>query len=109
MWNLWIILEKRNRPVNITLPSSEMVMKILRPTTELKNIDAYKTVYLASAKTPLQSSIYKSLKKQLSNRIAAGESNIHIRYLHGTPKIVICTQESGKLNSLNRSPHLLEF
>ncbi|KAK9737281.1 hypothetical protein QE152_g10869 [Popillia japonica] len=78
--------QHRKRPIKITLSSSGLVSSALRESSKLKSID--KSIFLTNDKTPLQSSLYKTVKQQLNQRIAAGETNIYIRHFNGTPKIV---------------------
>lgn len=80
--------QHRKRPIKITLSSSGLVSSALRESSKLKSIDKYKSIFLTNDKTPLQSSLYKAVKQQLNQRIAAGETNIYIRHFNGTPKIV---------------------
>ncbi|KAK9710447.1 hypothetical protein QE152_g26049 [Popillia japonica] len=65
------IHQHRKRPIKITLSYSGLVSSTLRESSKLKSIDKYKSIFLTNDKASFQSSIYKAVKEQLNQRIAA--------------------------------------
>nr|CAI5838551.1 unnamed protein product [Callosobruchus analis] len=76
------------RPVKVTLTSPEEVHELLRKTPNLKKSDAFRKISIFADKTPRQMEHYKTIKKELEDRISNGETNIRIKYVNGTPRIV---------------------
>lgn len=80
--------QNRKRPIKITLPSWDDVITALRRNGRLKDSEKYKSIFLSKDRTPFQTSLYKTLKVQLSQRLAAGETGIAIKYVRDIPTIV---------------------
>lgn len=73
----------RNRPLKACFESEQIVMRLLRNRTNIKN-----NIKLYSDQTYNQRSYLNQLKSELMQRQENGEENITIKYIKGTPKIV---------------------
>ena len=62
--------------------------KVFRNIKKLKSSERYKHVIVSNDRTPYQVKYYKTVKKELDDRISKGEVNLKIRYHAGVPKIV---------------------
>lgn len=81
-------IEDRKRPLKITLSDSNMIPGILRKAKELRKNEKFKVIYISKDRTPFQIKLYKTIKEQLNTRLAAGESDIFIKYVGDIPRIV---------------------
>nr|CAI5829945.1 unnamed protein product [Callosobruchus analis] len=79
---------EKPRPIKVSLPDESAVLKVIRNCKKLKNSDKYKHISISFDKTPRQIGFYQDLKNQLIVRQNNGESNLKIKYVQGTPKIV---------------------
>ncbi|KAK9711766.1 hypothetical protein QE152_g25276 [Popillia japonica] len=77
------------RPLRVTLSSVNDVHTIIRNAAKLRQSTKYSNISLSfDDRTPWQINAYKELKKEFNQRRAAGETNIALKYVRGTPKIV---------------------
>lgn len=80
------------RPVKIICRSTDQATAILTSSKairqELINSPQFKGVVFASDRTRIQQEAYRKLKLELQNRKLKGETNPHIKYINGQPKIV---------------------
>lgn len=88
MFRLGKFNRDKNRPIKVILESDRDCLKILSNSKKLRGKPEYANVYLASDLTPRQLSRYKVVRAELRDRSARGESNLKIRFVRGTPKIV---------------------
>nr|CAI5840202.1 unnamed protein product [Callosobruchus analis] len=77
----------RSRPIKVCFGSELQVVEIIRNAKSLKN-SRYSKVSVSYDRTPRQLSHYKKLKHQMQDRVDAGETNLKIKYVNGTPRIV---------------------
>lgn len=80
--------ENKRRPLKVTFQSESDVLSVIRATVKLRGANDYRNVFISFDRTPKQLSQYKVVKEQLDLRKAAGEQNLKIRYVSGTPTIV---------------------
>lgn len=78
----------RPRPLKVTLENENDVLKIIKNTNNIKQINDFKNVSISFDKTPRQISFYQELRRQLTERQMNGETNLTIRYIQGVPKII---------------------
>lgn len=78
----------RPRPLKVILRDEKRADDILRRAKSLKNIDAYKDVFLTPDRTPRQLQQYRNIKSDLQARVANGESDLYIKMVKGVPTIV---------------------
>lgn len=78
----------RKRPLKLSLRNQEDVIHSLRGSSKLKQIEKFKSVSLSKDKTPLQNSLYRTVKHQLRERTDAGEVGLRIKYFNDVPKII---------------------
>lgn len=76
----------KSRPIKVMLSSPELVSKVIRSASKLK-ASKYRHLSLSFDRTPMQINLYKSVKEELSRRVAAGDKNLRIRYRNGIPTI----------------------
>lgn len=76
--------DKKTRPLKICFDSQDTVKTILRNKLNVK-LDG---VRVFSDQTPYQQKYMANLKKELHQRQENGETNLTIKYIKGTPKIV---------------------
>lgn len=81
---------EKSRPLKVCFGSHETAKVILRN----KNQENCGSVKIYSDQTKHQQAYMKDLKKQLQQRTDNGESNLTIKYIKGTPQIVM--QQSKK-------------
>lgn len=68
---------------------------MLRFSNRLSVLPSNKEIRLFSDRTPMQSSVYRTLKQEIADRVRNGENNLVIRHYNRYPKIVkrsVCTQ-----------------
>ena len=78
----------RARPIKLRLSSSESVTILLRKFREIKTNPDYSHLSISPDRTPRQIAVFKAVKEQLNNRVAAGETDLRIKYQNGIPSIV---------------------
>lgn len=78
---------ERPRPIKVRLPDETMVIGVLKNSYRLKSVEGMSSVRISRDNTPKQTAYYKSLKNELNERLANGESNIGIKYRNGMPHI----------------------
>lgn len=76
------------RPIKITLPSESIAHELIHKAHRLKTFNDIPNVKVSLDKTPRQQEHYRNLKKELERRITAGENNLRIKYIRGSPQIV---------------------
>ena len=76
------------RPLKVMVNEESVVHDIILKARNLKNTDNYKNINISLDRTPRQIELYRTVKKQFNERIAAGETNLKIKYVRGVPKIV---------------------
>nr|CAI5867118.1 unnamed protein product [Callosobruchus analis] len=93
------------RPVKVTLTSPEEVHELLRKTPNLKKSDAFRKISIFADKTPRQMEYYKTIKKELEDRISNGETNIRIKKLY-TPEQLLILYKTQIRPSLEYCSHV---
>lgn len=76
------------RPIKVTVNDEFLTHEIIRKAKNLSNTVRYKDIRISLDRTPRQIDYYKSVKSQLTERIAGGENNLRIKYVRGIPRIV---------------------
>lgn len=76
------------RPIKIKLQNEGLVHDLIRNAKKLKDSAQFKGVRISLDRTPRQIAAYKSVKAELDKKIANGNSNLKIKYVGGSPKIV---------------------
>lgn len=76
------------RPLRVTLGSANDVHTVIKNVSKLKQSTKYSKISLSFDRTPWQINAYKELKREFNQRRAAGQTNIALKYVRGTPKIV---------------------
>lgn len=76
------------RPIKITLREEDIVHNLIRKAKTLRDSNSFKKINISLDRTPRQLEHYKSLKRELNQRISDGETNLKIKYIRGIPKIV---------------------
>lgn len=74
----------KNRPIRVILPSPECVHWVFSKKKTLGDGN----INISSDQTKQQIDYYQTIKNDLQNRLAAGETNLTIKYLNGLPTIV---------------------
>lgn len=85
---LGTIAENKRRPLKVVLQSDEYVRTVLQKSKNLRGHQEYSNIYVSSDQTPRQQRLYRSVRDQLRERTARGESNLKIRMVSGIPTIV---------------------
>nr|CAH7714010.1 unnamed protein product [Callosobruchus chinensis] len=80
-------VEGKSRPIKVYFGSEQQVTQIIHNARALRN-SRYKKVSVSYDRTPRQQAHYKRIKEQLQERENAGEANLKIKYVNGTPRIV---------------------
>ncbi|XP_031336994.1 uncharacterized protein LOC116166261 [Photinus pyralis] len=78
----------RPRPIKVIFPNEATAYSILRKSKELKSSQDFGNIYVSSDKTRRQLDHHRSLRKELSERIEKGETNLKIKYVSGCPIIL---------------------
>ncbi|KAJ3653479.1 hypothetical protein Zmor_012728 [Zophobas morio] len=78
----------RIRPLRVILRNDTDVLNIIRGTKNLQNHGGFTNIRISFDRTPRQLEMYQQLRQQLETRTASGETNLKIRYVNGTPRIV---------------------
>lgn len=79
----------RPRPLKICLPSDSDAMTVFRSFSKKDEVDGeLRGVSLAHDRTLKERQHLAELREVLQTRVDAGEANLTIRYINGTPKIV---------------------
>lgn len=90
------------RPIKAIFESDSIVFDIIRNKNKLTHSNPPSTIYISTDRTPYQRDYMKSLKEELMTRTKNGEAGLTIKFIKGTPKIVIANIASTTLNnSLN--------
>lgn len=76
------------RLIKVTLSDPSSAHNILTKTKKLKDNPSYSHINIFSDKTPKQVEYCRALQLELRKRLSEGESDIGIRHVRGTPKIV---------------------
>lgn len=76
------------RPLRITLPNEDIVHNSIRSVMNLKKSQEYKAISISLDRTPRQIQYFKKVKKELEDRVNAGENDKILKYVNGIPKIV---------------------
>lgn len=79
----------RTRSIKVCFSSEEPVKAILRNKSSAK----FDPIKIFSDQTPYQRMHMQNLKEELVRRTANGETNLKIKYIKGTPKIITATEE----------------
>lgn len=80
--------EQSSRPIKIIMPSDLSVRSIIRNAKKLKGVSSLSGLSVSYDRTKMQSSLYRTVRAELSRRLSAGESNLYIKYKNGIPAIV---------------------
>ncbi|CAH2021030.1 unnamed protein product [Acanthoscelides obtectus] len=80
----------RPRPVKVSLRNNQDVLLCIKNSAKLTRRSGNRNtrISISTDRTPKQQEFYRKVKHELDQRIAAGEKNIRIKYVHGLPKIV---------------------
>ncbi|GJQ65908.1 hypothetical protein Trydic_g4008 [Trypoxylus dichotomus] len=78
----------RERPIIITLESSDQVNRAIPNHKHLKSSTNFKLVNISKERTPEQIALHCWVRKELLARQTAGKSDIYIKHLRDIPKIV---------------------
>lgn len=92
----------KSRPIKVVCGSPGIASKVLSNAKCLKNKANLSHLSLSSDKTPMQLKEYREVKQCLDDRIAAGETNLRIKYINGSPRVI--TVDGNRLNSQVRQP-----
>lgn len=87
------------RPIKAIFESDSIVFDIIRNKNKLTHSNPPSTVYISTDRTPYQRDYMKSLKEELMTRTKNGEAGLTIKFIKGTPKIVIANIASNTLNN----------
>lgn len=85
-----------NRPVRVKLASESDLYVAFRNISNLKNSNDFKHLNISRDLTQMQRDLYNDTKKELQNRIAAGEDNLRITYVRGMPTITTSTRKPSE-------------
>lgn len=83
---------ERCRPLKVSLPDSRIIGKILRNNKKLKSTDKFKAVYVGKDRTPFQSNLYRTVRREYLDRREAGETDIVMKYIKDVPTITKINQ-----------------
>lgn len=75
--------KEKNRHIKICFSTSEPPILLLKNKSKLPD-----NLKMFSDKTPLQQELFKETMEELNRRLSAGESNLTIKYIRGTPKVI---------------------
>nr|CAH7741473.1 unnamed protein product [Callosobruchus chinensis] len=78
----------RTRPLKVCFSNPQSAMKILRNKRAILQNPSYRNMSITDDKTPAQISHLNLPREELNCRQAAGERDITIKYVTGTPRIV---------------------
>lgn len=76
------------RPIKVQLSSEGNLHALIKNAKALKQLPNYQHISLSYDRTPNQLSNYRSLRAELTQRLANGEQGLKIKYVNGNPKIV---------------------
>lgn len=76
-------IKERNRHIKVCFTNSDTPRLLLKNKTKLDT-----SFKLFTDQTPMQKKIYSDTKIELNQRLQAGETNLTIKYIRGTPKII---------------------
>lgn len=88
----------RPRLLKVTFSNSDIVTTLLRKKKNLISVPEYKHIVLCDDKTPNQIAELNMLRGQLKSRGSAGEKNLTIKYVNGSPAIVSTIQGTNTKN-----------
>lgn len=85
------------RPIRVALSSENAVTSVLR---RCRNLRDYRLpgIALSRDKTPMQADLYKRVRMELQQRLAAGESDLYIKYTSGIPAVAKSKSRSNPEN-----------
>nr|CAI5851460.1 unnamed protein product [Callosobruchus analis] len=87
-------LTSRPRLIKVTFASPVFAKNVLRKKSSILSHPSLNSVKILDDKTPTQMQQLQDLREELRHRQAAGETDITIKYVQGTPSIVpLSTQE----------------
>ncbi|XP_045471735.1 uncharacterized protein LOC123678645 [Harmonia axyridis] len=84
--------EARSRPIKVSFSSPDPVSVILRRFKKLKS--KFEKIYVAPDRTPQQVAFYRSVRSELDQRLAAGESNLRIKSACEYTYDIVCITET---------------
>lgn len=76
------------RPLRVQLHNESVVMSIIRNSAKLRDQGSWKHISLSRDRTPKQVELYRMVRAELDGRVAAGETDLKIKYVAGIPTIV---------------------
>lgn len=83
---------QKPRPIKVIMSDAQEVISAVKAKAKL-----YQTNYrLAMDQTKMQQEEYKKARVEMEERVGAGEDNLMIRYIRGTPKIVKGNKDNKK-------------
>lgn len=75
------------RPIRITLPNEDIVHNLIKSVKNFKKRREYKTISISLDRTPRQIEYFKNVKRELEDRVKAGENDKMIKFINAIPKI----------------------
>lgn len=81
-------MENKTRPLKLRLKSAEMARLCLKKQSALLKNGRYDKIKIKDDRTPRQQQFLKSLQTELTERTAAGETDLTIKYVHNVPQII---------------------
>lgn len=82
-------VQNQNRPLKVHFENSKTAKYLLKNRTKLPE-----NIKLFFDQTPKQKQYLETLKEELHKRTQDGEKNLSIKYVKGTPKIVVVNQKN---------------
>lgn len=82
-------VQNKNRPLKVIFEHSKTAKHLLKNKTKLPE-----TVKVFSDQTPTQKQYLITLKEELNKRTQNGEKNLNIKYVKGTPTIVVTSKKN---------------
>lgn len=80
--------------IKVVLEDEYHAKTILRKKNKLLQHAEFRSVRITDDKTPLQQRYLNYLREELQRRMSAGEDDLTIKYVRGSPQIVNCSQKN---------------
>lgn len=93
----------RNRPIKVVLRSVDDARALIKRAKKLQENGNFRHVFLSLDRTPQQQEDYRALKEQLRVRIDAGERDLKLVYVSGSPRIVKWKKPLNALGPADRN------
>lgn len=79
---------ERCRPLKISFSSESHVVAILKRNAAIRKLDRWSGSHFSRDRTVMQRELYNHVRRELSERLSGGESNLKIKYQKGVPTII---------------------